>query len=240
MPCTTGWLARVSWRSPTHALADSVNRVLKGSTGVWGKVGMLPHSQHTVAEVQQMVAYVYSVTAHSVAPQFRGFVNDVPIKADASGIRLVASYTDLGRDAIPSLTGQATIMLRSRTIQAEAADEYRGTQPLGSGRAEGNTFMGGINHDGFLRFADINLSRINAIAIQAASAGAGGTIEVRFGSFDGPVLGSTLVAVNGDWEAFSEKVVELTPTDERGDLYLVFQNEQNRGGLMNVDSITFQ
>jgi cytochrome c len=228
------------YRDQPHALADSVNRVLKGSTGVWGKVGMLPHSQHTVAEVQQMVAYVYSVTAHSVAPQFRGFVNDVPIKADASGIRLVASYTDLGRDAIPSLTGQATIMLRSRTIQAEAADEYRGTQPLGSGRAEGNTFMGGINHDGFLRFADINLSRINAIAIQAASAGAGGTIEVRFGSFDGPVLGSTLVAVNGDWEAFSEKVVELTPTDERGDLYLVFQNEQNRGGLMNVDSITFQ
>jgi cytochrome c len=228
------------YRDQPHALVDSVNRVLKGSTGVWGKVGMLPHSQHTAAEVQQMVAYVYSVTADSVAPQFQGFVNDVPVDADASAIRLVASYTDLGRDAIPSLTGQTSVTLRSRTIQAEAADEYRGTQPLGSGRAEGNTFMGAINHDGFLRFADIDLSRVTAITIQAASAGAGGTIEVRFGSFDGPVLGSTPVEVNGDWEAFSKKVVELTPTTDRGDLYFVFQNEQNRGGLMNVDSITFQ
>jgi len=228
------------YRDQPHALADSVNRVLKGSTGVWGKVGMLPHSQHTAAEVQQMVAYVYSVTADSVAPQFQGFVNDVPVESDASAIRLVASYTDLGRDAIPALTGQAAVTLRSRTVQAEAADEYRGTQPLGSGRAEGNAFMGAINHDGFLKFADIDLSQVEAIEIQAASAGAGGTIEVRFGSFDGPVLGSTPVEVNGDWEAFSKKVVELTPTTDRGDLYFVFQNEQNRGGLMNVDSISFQ
>ncbi len=228
------------YRDQPHALADSVSRVLKGSTGVWGKVGMLPHSQHTPAEVQQMVSYVYSVTADSVNPQYQGFVNDVPVDAEAAAITFVASYTDLGRDTIPPLTGQATVTLRSRTIQAEAADEYRGTQPLNSDRAEGKTFMGAINHDGFLRFTDINLATVNAISIQAASAGAGGTVEVRFGSFDGPLLGSTPVEVNGDWEAFSTKQIDLVPTTERGDLYLVFQNAQNRGGLMNVDSITFR
>ena len=228
------------YRDQPHALADSVSRVLKGSTGVWGKVGMLPHSQHTPAEVQQMVSYVYSVTADSIHPQFQGFVNEVPIDADASAITLVASYTDLGRDSIPALTGQASVTLRNRTLQAEAADEYRGTQPLNSERAEGKTFMGAINHDGFLRFRDIDLSRVKAISIQAASAGAGGTIEIRFGSIDGPLLATTPVEVNGDWEAFTAKRVELAPNTDRGDLFFVFQNEQNRGGLMNVDSITFQ
>ena len=228
------------YRDQPHAMDASVKRVLGGSTGVWGKVGMLPHSQHTPAEVQQMVAYVYSVTADSVNPQYQGFVNEVPIDDTASAIRLEASYTDLGRDAIPALSGTASVTLRSRSVEAEQADAYRGTQPLGSGRASGGVFMGAINHDGFLLFRDIDLSRVDALKIQAASAGVGGRIDIRFGSVDGPLLGSTPIEVNGDWEDFSEKRVELTPTSDRGDLYLVFQNEQNRGGLMNVDSITFE
>lgn len=187
-----------------------------------------------------MVAFVYSVTEDSMNPQYHGFVNDVPVEGDASAIRLEASYTDLGRDAIPALSGTASVTLRSRTVEAENADAFSGTQPLNSGRASGGVFMGAINHDGYLLFRDIDLARVNALSIQAASAGAGGAIEVRFGSKDGPVLGSTPVDVNGDWEAFSEKRVLLQHSSQRGDLYLVFQNEQNRGGLMNVDRITFQ
>ncbi len=228
------------YRDQPHQMEESVKRVLGGSTGVWGKVGMLPHSQHTPAEVQQMVAYVYSITEDSVNPQYQGFVNEVPIDETASSIRLEASYTDLGRDAIPPLAGTASISLRSRTVEAEAADSFQGTQPLSSGRASAGVFMGAINHDGFLLFRDIDLARVRALSLQAASAGAGGTIEVRFGSFDGPVIGSTSVEVNGDWEDFSEKQIELIPSTDRGDLYFVFQNSQNRGGLMNVDSITFQ
>ena len=227
------------YRDQPHAMEDSVKRVLGGSTGVWGKVGMLPHGQHTPAEVQQMVAFVYSVTEDSVNPQYQGFVNDVPVEGNASAIRLEASYTDLGREAIPALSGTAAVTLRSRTVEAEKADAFNGTQPLNSGRASGGVFMGAINHDGYLLFRDIDLARVEALSIQAASAGAGGVIEVRFGSLDGPVLGSTRVEVNGDWEAFSEKRVPLQHSSQRGDLYLVFQNEQNRGGLMNVDRVTF-
>ena len=228
------------YRDQPHAMEESVKRVLGGSTGVWGKVGMLPHSQHTPAEVQQMVAYVYAVTEDTINPQYQGFVNEIPIDDTAATIRLEASYTDLGRDAIPPLSGSSRVTLRRRTVEAEAADASSGTQPLSSGRASGGVFMGAINHDGFLLFRDIDLARVEAVAIQAASAGAGGTIEIRFGSFDGPVVGSTPVEVNGDWEAFSEKLVPLERSSQRGDLYLVFQNEQNRGGLMNVDSVTFR
>jgi len=228
------------YRDQPHQIEASVQRVLNGSTGVWGKVGMLPHRQHTAAEVQEMVSYVYSVTESSANPQFQGFTNDISFDADAAAVRLEATYTDLGRDAVPATSGQASITLRSRTVEAEAADAYEGTQPLGSDRARGKVFMGAINHDGYLRFDGIDLSQVTSISVQAASAGAGGTIEVRLGAFDGPVLGSTAVEVNGDWEAFSEKRIPLAACQERADLFLVFQNRDNRGGLMNVDAVTFQ
>ena len=159
------------YRDQPHAMEESVKRVLGGSTGVWGKVGMLPHSQHTPAEVQQMVAYVYAVTEDTINPQYQGFVNEIPIDDTAATIRLEASYTDLGRDAIPPLSGSSRVTLRRRTVEAEAADASSGTQPLSSGRASGGVFMGAINHDGFLLFRDIDLARVEAVAIQAASAG---------------------------------------------------------------------
>jgi cytochrome c len=73
-----------------------------------------------------------------------------------------------------------------------------------------------------------------------ASAGAGGVIEVRRGGVDGALLGQATVEVNGQWEEFYDKVIELEPSTGTDDLFFVFQNEKNRGGLMNVDSITFQ
>jgi cytochrome c len=228
------------YRDQPHQIEASVQRVLNGSTGVWGKVGMLPHKQHTPAEVHEMVSYVYSVTADSANPQYQGFTADVSCDADVPSLRLEATYTDLGRDAVPPASGQASVTLRSRTVEAEAADAYEGTQPLGSDRARGKVFMGAISHDGYLRFDRIDLSRVTAIAVQAASAGAGGTIEVRRASRDGDLLGSVRVDVNGDWEAFSEKRIPLADCDDRTDLYLVFVNPDNRGGLMNVDSISFQ
>ncbi len=53
------------YRDQPHQLELSVTRVMQGSTGVWGKVAMLPHSQHTREQVTQMVEYVFSVKADS-------------------------------------------------------------------------------------------------------------------------------------------------------------------------------
>ncbi len=130
--------------------------------------------------------------------------------------------------------------MRSRKIQAESADEFRGAQPLGTDQAEGKKFMGAIEHDGFLRFNQISLGQTKQIVIRAASAGAGGVVEARVGSPAGPLLGSVPVEVNGDWHAFSEKVIELKEPSGREDVYLVFKNEKNRGGLMNIDSVEFR
>lgn len=228
------------YRDQPHQLQESVKRVLQGSTGVWGKIGMLPHLQHTPAEVTKMVEYVYSVSADSSNPNTRGFRNELLMKKDAGSVTLEASYVDLGRGEIPKIIGIGSIRLRSRHLQAEAADKFAGTRPLGSDKAEGNQFMGAIEHDGFLKFDRIRFDDIKSINARVASAGVGGTIEVRRGSIDGKLLGKATVEVNGQWEEFYDKIITLEPTTGTDDLFLVFQNEKNRGGLMNVDSLTFQ
>jgi len=228
------------YRDQPHQLDQSVTRVIQGSTGVWGKVAMLPHSQHTREQVQQMVEYVFSVKADLSNPSARGFRNELVMKQPLDSVQLEATYTDLGRNEIPALSGSGSIVLRSRHIQAESADEYKGTKPLGDDKAEGKKFMGAIEHDGFLRVKDVPLDQTKRIVVRAASAGAGGQIEAHLGQPDGQLLGSVNIEVNGDWLAFSEKIIELKDTNSRDDVYLVFKNEQNRGGLMNVDSVEFQ
>jgi cytochrome c len=228
------------YRDQPHQLEVSVNRVIQGSTGVWGKVGMLPHQQHTQAEVQSMVEYVFSVTADASNPSAPGFNNELQTPSTAGSVRLEATYTDMGRGDIPKLIGVGTVQLRNRHVQAEDADAFAGTQRLGSGNAEGGHFMGGIEHNGFLKFAGVTLDQVQSISVRVASAGAGGTIEIRRGNVDGTLLGSTPVEVNGKWEEFYEKKIELQPATGRDDLFVVFKNEANRGGLMNIDSLRFQ
>ncbi len=228
------------YRDQPHQLDQSVARVLQGSTGVWGKVAMLPHSQHTREQVLQMVEYVFSVRADTSNPSARGFRNVLEVKQPMDLVRIEATYTDLGRDEIPPLSAASAIVLRSRRIQAESADEYKGARPLGADQAEGKKFMGAIEHDGYLCFKQISLDQCRQIVIRAASAGAGGMVEARRGSTTGPLLGRVAVEVNGDWHAFSEKAIELENANGREDVYLVFRNEKNRGGLMNIDSVEFK
>ena len=228
------------YREQPHQLAQSVKRVLNGSTGVWGKIGMLPHLQHSPAEVQEMVEYVYSTKAGELYPNARGFRNELLPPEDADRVILEASYVDLGRGQIPKLIGVGSLTLRSRHLQAESADAFAGTRPLNSNKAEGNIFMGAIDHDGFLRFNRVRLDGIDRINAKVASAGAGGVIEVRRDRTDGDLIGQATVRVNGHWEEFYDLQIPLEASEGFHDLFLVFKNEQNRGGLMNVDSISFE
>lgn len=228
------------YRNDPHQLEKSADRVRNGSTGVWGKIGMLPHQQHTEAEVLQMVEYVFSVTADASNPTAQGFRNALDVESSSGVIILEATYTDLGRDEIPRLVGVAKVHLRTPKVQAESADEIQRVQKLNSDKAEGGTFIGAIEHDAFLKYDNIRLDNLKAVKASVTSAGAGGRIEVRRGGPSGELLGSVDVEVNGSWDAFHVKQVDLVPSTGRDTIFLVFKNEHNRGGLMNVDWVEFQ
>lgn len=230
------------YRGQTGAIDASIQRVLKGSTGVWGKIPMIPHSQHTPEQVREMVQWIYSLEPAGLVRVFQGFTGEVPVdKAETAKpghYSLQANYTDRGFGEIPALNASATLHLRQRLVEAEAADEVHGAQILG-GTASGGRFIGAINHENYLRFDKIDFDRVKRLSFQVTSAGSGGKIEVHLDRPDGPAIATADVEVNGSWDKWYERTVDLGMVSGRHDLYLVFMNPQRRGGLMNLDSVYF-
>ncbi len=243
------------YRDKPEALDASIQRVLRGSTGVWGKIPMIPHGQHTPEEVREMVSWIYSLQPTGLVRVFSGFVGEVPVlpeEATKSGhYRLDVNYTDLGAGVIPALNGSASVYLRSRLAEAESADRIRGPQILSSGNASGGRFLGAINHGHKLRFRKVNFDQFDAVVLRIASAGAGGTIELRADRPDGALLARLDVEVNGQWEEFYERTVGLNkdvpPSNNREaitlsgchDLVVLFTHPSKASGLLNLDSLHF-
>jgi len=231
------------YRGKPEALAASVKRVREGSAGEWGKVPMLPHSQHSVEEIRDMVAWVYSLEKDNAVRVFDGFVGNIQLTGaeveKAGHVQLEASYRDLGAGEIPPLVGTAKIYLRKRQVEAELADEIGGPRTLGGHTASGGKFLGAINHNHFARFNQIPLDRVGSLTFDVTSAGSGGRIEARLGALDGPVIASVPVEVNGSWDSFHEVTTPIEPRTGRHDIFIVFLNPKRQGGLMNLDRVTF-
>ena len=229
------------YRGKEGALDASVERVLKGSTGVWGKIPMIPHSHHTTDEIREMVGWIYSLEPSSLTRVYPGFAGSVPVSTEEAAkggrYRLEASYLDRGAGPIPALAGTATVFLRPRQIEAEVADEVRGPQILASGQASAGRFLGAINHGHTIRFHDLPMDQVRGAALRMASAGAGGAVEVRLDAPDGPLLATVPVEVNGQWEQFYERAASWEPVTGRHDVFIVFTHPQQAGGMMNLDSV---
>jgi cytochrome c len=231
------------YRGQAGAMEASIDRVLKGSTGVWGKVAMLPHGQHTREQVTQMVTWVYDAKPDPTSQTVKGMSGTIELAAKpenaGAAIRLTARYQDLGGASLPSLTGYKTIELMPRLREAERADQVVRMSELGGGKASQGKFLGAIDHGSYFVIKNVRLDQVGSILFRVCSAGAGGQIVVHQGAIDGPVIGKIQVDVNGDWDGWYERSMKLEPTVDRADLYFETLNPTNRGGLMNIDSIRF-
>lgn len=230
------------YRQQPRAEEASVDRVRKGSANVWGPLPMLPHPQHTVDELHQMVRYIFSLEAGNSGPGLvRALSGEVsaPVDPDISSGVLDAAFTDAGRGMVPSIVGQASVTLRSRRFQAEEAAEIRGSMILGFGNAGGKKGLGSIGHQHFAKFADIPLSQCGSVTCRVASAGTGGIIEIRAGSPNGDLLASLEVKPTGAWDNWIEVSAPLPSGRSRGDVFAVFAKPGVGGGMMNLDWIQF-
>ncbi|MFY9252361.1 MAG: carbohydrate-binding protein, partial [Fuerstiella sp.] len=157
--------------------------------------------------------------------------------------QLAVNYTDRGAGVVPALNAEASVYLRPLLVEAESADEVNGPLLLGSGKASGGRFVGAIGHGHTLRFRNINFDQITGATLKIASAGAGGAIELHADAADGPLLATVDVEVNGNWEEFYERTVNLANSEHsvtgHHDLYVLFTNPNKASGLMNLDAIRF-
>lgn len=204
------------YRDKSGALDASVQRVMKGSTGIWGKIPMIPHGHHSPDEIREMVGWIYSQQPGGLTRVFNGFVGRIPVSAEEAAkpghYRLDVNYTDRGAGTVPALNASASVYLRPRQMEAESADEIDGPQQLGSSKASGGKFMGAINHGHTLRFRSVNFDQVESVKLKIASAGSGGAIELRADQPNGILLATVDVEVNGNWEEFYERTVTLNRT----------------------------
>lgn len=230
------------YRGVDGALEASLKRVKEGSTGAWGKIPMIPHSQHTDDEIREMVSWVYTLQPNGGLRSFQGFNGEIPAAEEKKpNVHMVleVNYRDRGVGEIPAITTSEKIVLRNRLVEAEDADEIKGPQTLGSGNAHGGRFLGAINNGHYAKFSRVPLDRVSALKLSVASAGAGGSIEVRLDKPDAAPIATVPIEVNGEWEKFYEKTVALPKQEGEHDVYIVFAHPGNAGGLMNLDTVYF-
>jgi len=230
------------YRGQPGAEDASVQRVSKGSTGVWGQVGMLPHPQHTEDELHIMVRWIYSLEPGKGGPGIvRGLTGQIVAPKDnktTTGV-LSATYADLGRPPAGSLSGTAEVTIRPRRIEAELADEIHGPRTLNAGSAGGGKMLGAIDDKQYARFADLNLEKVRSVTFRVASEGQGGKVELRRSTPSGDLLASVDVSQTGGWEKWVELTAPIVAAGaSRSDVCVVFTNP-GKSGLMNLDWVQF-
>lgn len=105
----------------------------------------------------------------------------------------------------------------------------------------GTTNVGYIRNGTWIAFEDCDFENgVSSFTVNASSASAGGTIELRLGSSTGTLIGSVALANTGGWNTYASfSTTALEPVAGVQDLYLVFRGATT-GYLFNLASFIFQ
>ncbi|MGC5032581.1 ThuA domain-containing protein [Micromonospora sp. DT229] len=123
------------------------------------------------------------------------------------------------------------------TVQAEAYNSANGVTVVGKTGANGGQVLGYIDPGDWAAYANLDLTGVTSLRARIASAGPGGTIQVRTGSTTGTVLGSVAVPNTGSWNTFTDVSATLSnvPSGTRT-VYLTFTG--SGGSLFDIDDFT--
>nr|WP_037870294.1 PQQ-dependent sugar dehydrogenase [Streptomyces sp. SPB074] len=145
-----------------------------------------------------------------------------------------AEYTDSA-----GLTTHSVRKLQPRHRQAEHYSEMSGIEKAGHGNAEGGSTVGFTDNGDWISFTPYELSKAKTLTARVASAGVGGSLEVRAGSATGTLLGKADATPTGDWDTFKDVKANLSnaPTGTTK-LFLVFTGPTGQGNLFDLDSFT--
>ncbi|OZM72043.1 glucose dehydrogenase [Amycolatopsis antarctica] len=149
-----------------------------------------------------------------------------------------ASYTDNGAGDAPALSASAESLLQPKVKQAEFFSDTSGVEVVEAEGAQGGKRIGYIEAGDWVEFDPANLTGITGLGYRVSAGGNGGTIEVRSGAPDGPVLQTATVEPTGSPDTYADiPVAPITDPGGTTPLYLVFQGEGE--GILDVDELRF-
>ncbi|WP_338681100.1 PQQ-dependent sugar dehydrogenase [Streptomyces acidiscabies] len=152
---------------------------------------------------------------------------------------LDAEYTDNGGGGQAALTSHDQNVLQPRHRQAEHFNNSSGVTVTSRTSANGAKTVGAIENGDWISFTPYALRNATSVTARVASAGVGGTLEIRAGSAKGTLLGKAHVPVTGGWETYQDVTAKLSRAP-RGStaLYLVFKGRSGQP-LYEIDDFTF-
>ncbi|WP_030265722.1 PQQ-dependent sugar dehydrogenase [Streptomyces violens] len=146
-----------------------------------------------------------------------------------------AEYTDKGANGQPALTTHAQSITQPKHRQAEHYSSSEGVSAVNHTPAHGGKTVGNIHNGDWIGFTPYRVSDATKLTARVASAGTGGTLEIRTGKPDGRLLGTAKVPVTGGWETYTDVSTAIAkPPAGTTTLYLVFKGS-GTGALYDVD-----
>jgi hypothetical protein len=97
--------------------------------------------------------------------------------------------------------------------------------------------VGFITNGCWTAYAQVNLDNITNFVARVASAGAGGSIQIRLGSVSGTIIGTCNVPVTGGWQTWTTEFCPISGASGCQNVYLVFTG--GGGFLFNVEYFAF-
>lgn len=245
-----------------------IDRVINGSSGVWGEHAMAAHPELTEDHAGRIVDYILGLV--DVKPTVErlamtGLINpSLPKGEDGKGVYLLrAAYQDKGAVGLKSLSGEAIVSLRNPILFPPFTDVSENTQYLTTPSI--NYFV--LGPQAHLTFLDIDLTGIRYIEcfVQASPRveAAGGFVELRLDSPTGKLVATSQSIKQKSesrrwWEQSDQDLtpeeqkierrkdkqvltLAFDPINEAHDIYFVFKNADIMGNqiLMGIKEIEF-
>jgi hypothetical protein len=123
-------------------------------------------------------------------------------------------------------------------VQGTPAASFSGSNAVAAEAcAEGGQDVGTISAGSYTYYSNFVLSNQTTFNARVASAGAGGTIQIRLDSPTGTLIGTCTVPVTGNWQTWTTVTCGVTATSGTHTLYLVYQG--GTGNLFNIEWFSF-
>jgi cytochrome c len=230
----------LKYNGKPNEVSKLADKIIQGGSGVWGERAMTPHPALSKADATELVNYILSVTDKGAKTPVKDQITlKEHIGKGLEGSYLLnASYIDQGANGIDPLPGRSHITLRNPFVQAEDFDEGN-VRVATVTSIELYAYVSGINHNSYMMFRQIDLSKIKQLKyrIQAQS---GGKIQIHLGKADGPVISTLNVPASSGTAKWVEMPAPVEATAGIHDLYFVFTDPAgNKSNLFNIDWVYF-
>lgn len=227
------------------AAADMLARkIITGGSGNWGSYPMPPHADLPEKDAREIAGYILSLgkTAARTPLSDQMKLTRHIGKGNEGAYVLQAAYTDKGANGIGPLKSASHIVLRNPLIQMEDYQEGNVGVVIATQNTGFVSYIANITNGKYVRFNEIDLTHIQNIRLRVQEQGFGGTIELRQGGKDGPMLGKVDIPGGKVADPKTDWKEVLLPVKGSGvhDLYLVFRNGQANGSLFHVDWMYFE